>query len=748
MIEERKLPSAITRASCLSHWIVLPLLLLVSGTTAQAEERLWLTRNGEPGATLIGGGQDEYAVERLQRWFAERANVALRTAPADPARIPAAGTVILLGSAASNPMVAQLSQVLGLNLDPSDLTEQGYVARRLEHEGRQWLILAGGGRDGVIHAVADLMNLHLNAADGDVWVGALNTRQVPCLKYRWFWNWDNRMEWGGGGSVVLVPASVEGGSVSTKSTAAFLTDCKRCIDYMADHKFNGLILWGLLRDSHGGLEAAQEVCRYAARRGVRILPGVGTSGYNGYYYEGKNRFNIDHWLAQHPHLRAVKEDGAPYAALCPSKPANIRWLDDGAEWLFENLEIGGVNLEMGDFLVCYCQGCRQARAAIESSEPDYYKDMALSHSATLEKMRRLAPHAWLSYATYTGYTKLMETAPPAFLSMIPDSSICQWTLTGMARNWPADVCPTAKHNIRYLHWTNRSTQTENDFYLQRIHDICRKAAAAGLEGIDTYGELGADRLNVELAYLAWEAFLWQPEMTMDQFAQRYLGRLYGGAAAARELARLVPTIRTRNLRSDASNMAQAIRMAQAARELSTPSGLQRWDKLIANLQRTHDALQERYEGPMARAGRKIPVLSVTASDEDEKRRYLAQNAIDSRIDEPKDCWLTQAITPEKANQPRTEWLELRLAKPTKINRVAIFHQIDRRYSRALDYAVSIRRDGKWKPVVTVKDNAHIGWVGHAFDEVTTSAIRLVITRATHWQRMGLGEIEILMSQEK
>ncbi len=709
---------------------------------------MWLARDGKACATLVGSGQDEYAVERLQRWFPEQANVTLDTAPADPARIPTTGTTILLGSAASNPLVAEFGQRLGLNLDPSDLTEQGYVAHRAELDGRQWLLLAGGGRDGVIHAVADLMNLHLNAADGDVWIDTLSTRQIPRFKYRWFWNWDNRMEWGGGGSVVSVPASVEGGSTSTKSTAAFLTDCKRSIDYMADHKFNGLIVWGLLRDSHGGLKAAQEVCRYATRRGVRILPGVGTSGYNGYYYEGKNCFNIDHWLAQNPHLRAVKEDGTPYGALCPSNPANMRWLDDGAEWLFENLEIGGVNLEMGDFLVCYCQDCREARAAIRSSEPDYYKDMALSHSVTLEKMRRLAPHAWLSYATYTGYTKQMETAPPAFLAMIPDSSICQWTLTGMARNWPAEARPTAKHNIGYLHWCNRSTQTEDDFYVQRIRDVCRKAAAAGLEGIDTYGELGADRLNVELAYLAWEAFLWQPEMTMDQFAEGYVARLYGGATAARELTKLIPMIRTRNLRSDANNMAQAIRMAQAARALSAPAGYERWDKLIDNLQHTHDALEERYEGPMARAGRKIPVVSVAASDEDEKRGYLAGNAIDGRTDEPKGCWLTQAITPDQANQPRTEWLELQLAKPTKINRVAIFHQIDRRYSRSLDYIVSVRRDGKWTPVVTVKDNPRIGWVGHPFDEVTTDAIRVVITRATHWQRMGLGEIEILMSQQR
>ena len=63
--------------------------------------------------------------------------------------------------------------------------------------------------------------------------------------------------------------------------------------------------------------------------------------------------------------------------------------------------------------------------------------MAISHMVTLQTMRRLAPDAWLSYATYTGYTADMVRTPPKFLSMIPNDAICQWTLTQMARRWPA-----------------------------------------------------------------------------------------------------------------------------------------------------------------------------------------------------------------------------------------------------------------------------------------------------------------------
>ena len=353
---------------------------------------------------------------------------------------------------------------------------------------------------------------------------------------------------------------------------------------MADHKFNGLIIWGFLRDSHGGVEASRELCDYAARRGVRVLPGVGTSGYGGYYYEGQAQYSVKDWLSKHPELRAIKKDGTPYEALCPSNPANKKWLDDGAEWLFKTFQIGGVNLEMGDFLVCHCDGCRQARAKIKSSEPDYYKDMALSHMVTLKKMREVAPSAWLSYATYTGYTKKMETQPPKFLSMIPEDSLCQWTLRSMARRWPSDVRPMAKHNIGYLHWCNISTRTQDDFYLHRVRDICRNAAAAGFEGLDTYGELAGNKLNAEIFYLAWEAFLWQPEMTIETFAEQRLSRLYGGVAAARALPRIIPLIRTRKSRENADRLAKAIELSRAARKVSSPAGHKRWDELIRVLE--------------------------------------------------------------------------------------------------------------------------------------------------------------------
>src|SRR4029079_6562753 len=76
------------------------------------------------------------------------------------------------------------------------------------------------------------------------------------------------------------------------------------IDFMSLNRISGVTIYGFLRDSHGGIEAAQEICRYANERGVRILPGIGINSYGGIYWEGNHRYNLSNWLQQNPTLRA------------------------------------------------------------------------------------------------------------------------------------------------------------------------------------------------------------------------------------------------------------------------------------------------------------------------------------------------------------------------------------------------------------------------------------------------------------
>ncbi|NLY01584.1 MAG: hypothetical protein GXY83_36320 [Rhodopirellula sp.] len=721
------------------------ILGLTFGRTAPCRADLpFLVLGGaQPACTMVRGQTDDFAAERLQSWLTDRcgANVAVVVAGEQP--LPDGGCLILLGTAESNPALRRIAAEAKLDITTAALTDQGYLAKTLRHDGRDCLVLAGGGRDGVLYAVTDLINWRLACDEDGIRIPPLDVREIPRFKYRWFWNWDHRMDWGGAGRV---GSAMGGGGTFSKEPEAFLVDGKNCVDYMADHKFNGLILWGFLRDTHGGIEATQELCRYANLRGVRILPGVGTSGYAGYYFEGDHPYNADTWIKAHPELRAVDRNGKPHNAPCPSKKANQDWLDEGAKWIFKTFEIGGVNLEMGDFFVCYCNDCTHARAAIRSDEPDYYKDMAVSHMVTLKTMRSLAPDAWLSYATYTGYTAEMMADPPQFLSMIPDDAICQWTLTGMAPRWPAEVRPMARHNIGYLHWCNSSTHTEDDFYLQRVRNICRDAASVGIEGLDTYGELSAEKPNAELFYLAWEAFLWNPEMTIEEFADERLSQLYGGKGPARTLLEIIPLVRTAKDREQIENLVAARKLADSARQAAAAEGHARWSRLISYLDRQEQAEREKLaelkrREVEARRGRQVEIAKVAGSDEDPGRGWSAAKAVDGSVKEPEGYWLTQRNAPQQA------WLELTLSGPARIDRVALFHQLNPGHYRSLDYTVSIRTAGGWEQVVTVKDNQQAGWVGHTFEPVVTDAVRLQITRSAYGDRMGVGEIELRMLEE-
>jgi hypothetical protein len=220
-----------------------------------------------------------------------------------------------------------------------------------------------------------------------------------------------------------------------------------------------------------------------------------------------------------------------------------------------------------------------------------------------------------------------------------------------------------------------------------------------------------------------------------------LGRLYGGPAAAGFLPQIIPLVRTDRDRQDPARCAQAVQLAHLARRASSPDGLQRWDRLLARLEKHEQAAwqliqQRRRQEAAARAGQKIAVLSVKASDEDSPRGWIAAKAIDGNVDEPGGYWLT------KKSHPRQAWLELTLARLAKISRVVLFHQLNPGHYRSLDYSISARIDGKWQSLVSVKDNQQAGWVAHQFPEVLTSAVRLEITRSAYGDRMGVGEIEL------
>jgi hypothetical protein len=525
----------------------------------------------DPGraAQVISGPQDlpaaEYFASAFEQLTGQRLNVATEL-PSDYR------PVVLIGDAEASLEVRRLA---GTRL--SRLQRDGILILSANDDKRPVLVVAGGSRAATPGAVGELLNFHLDAGPGRAHAPTLDLVENPALPYRILWTWDFKMIWARG---VRGEQHHGANNPYMKRPEDFLNDYRRAADFIGEHKLNGLIVWGLLRERHGGISSARSVVDYAAQRGVRLLAGIGTSHYGGFYYEGRHRFNVDTWLEQgRAELRYLDANNNRLKnTLCPSQPENQEWLRDGTRWLFQEFpELGGLNLENGDFMACQCGDCRRNRQKPEN-DPNYYYDMMVTQVPIIEEARKATPDAWMTYATYTGFDpnglwahtdrSLAKDTTPRFVALYPESAICQWTLTGMVggwgrlpeaelrARWPHGLRSPIKHAIGLLHqgssdvgsemWWTRSARNNNTGerfveISELIRYTCQRCSEEGLEGVEITGEVGDGSPANELNYLALEEFTWHPHRSMRQFVRSRLAKLYGGPDEAERYVNFVRT---------------------------------------------------------------------------------------------------------------------------------------------------------------------------------------------------------------
>lgn len=378
------------------------------------------------------------------------------------------------------------------------------------------------------------------------------------LSTNYFWTWDHSTNW-----VLDDPGLQDFGcsNLYLKKPETYVEDYRRLTDRAARDGIGGILIWGFVRDSHGGVPAAQEVARYAASRGVRIMPGLGTTAYGGAYYEGEHEFNQKTFLAAHPDCAHVSKEGEKTNCLCPTHPDVIDWMKRGAEWLMETFEIGGVNLENGDFLTCYCDRCRERRSQLSPGEPAYFQDQLAGYAPCMEALASYLDERWITYATYAGFnTRSVESdAPhgtdgmgshaPLFVEALPPEAICQWTLTGMVRpeplplnaylddgapeavydnpNWPRGLRPPTRRSAGFLHQGSQWRDSRYKIIISVLKEGCLRAAEEGLEGISIHGEMTDRYIPWWLNYQAFSHFTARPRDTLREFADARLAPVLG-----------------------------------------------------------------------------------------------------------------------------------------------------------------------------------------------------------------------------
>ena len=143
-----------------------------------------------------------------------------------------------------------------------DLEEGAFRITVGQRDGIPLVNVTGGPFSGTIYGVEQLVQ-RLAAVDAKgVTVSSGTFESAPGLTYRTFWTWDHSTNWD------LEQIGMQEIGVFNpygKPPDGFLADYTRLVDFMSRNCIPAVVIYGMFRDSHGGVEAAQALCRYADR---------------------------------------------------------------------------------------------------------------------------------------------------------------------------------------------------------------------------------------------------------------------------------------------------------------------------------------------------------------------------------------------------------------------------------------------------------------------------------------------------
>jgi hypothetical protein len=445
----------------------------------------------------------------------------------------------------------------------------------------------------VIYAAGEL----LRAGGAGVRLAAGSIAASPALAHRTLWTWDHSTNWelgqiGHQETGVFNPYG--------KPPEGFLADYRRLVDFASEQRIAAVVVYGFLRDAHGGVEAARELCRYANERGVRIMPGIAIGAYGGVYWEGAHRYNLATWLRENPQFATDFERDIGFQiadldfplsfprsdytrAACPSRPETMEWMTEAVAWLAETFEIGGINIESGDYGVCGCERCvarrgeRDDPARRGAGESWSHADMADNFPALAEAANGRRDDLWL-LSELQWDNMLDDSAHAAQRRPRPAGAIYQHTLNRsywrrLRERLTADdvaALPTQPNVLRCqfgCQWNGDRRTERYAFNAPDFAELAQFAHATGMRGLTIWGEVSPFHVTAELGYRAFARFSYDGTMTWERFMAEEAAPLLGGRAAAdgfvaiaRELdgAPVLDPERLARLRAEADDAARGL----------------------------------------------------------------------------------------------------------------------------------------------------------------------------------------------
>ena len=432
------------------------------------------------------------------------------------------------------------------------------------------------------------------------------TKPEPTITARLFWTWDHSTEW-----VLNRPGAQTLGAsnVYTRHPEVFVEDYTKLLTWCGRHGIDAVVVWGLLRDTHEGVESAKRLCDVAAQQGVRLLCGVGLNAYGGVYYEGSSRYALEQHLRAHPELMGVDANGTPMVKdfglggrkktyhACPSRRENQDFAVESLRWLFDNVPLGGVQMESGDTGVCQCKLCKERRQHPAGSYS--WEDMALVYPRAAEAIRSVAPDAWIVCETYShpepfagpgehpGFGQGKTAWADECLTQFPEGIFVQWVCDQYVSPQRAELTWTEagtvsreRHrNIMRAHFSTYWGGTRGELAIDWIAEMVQQSLSHGFDAVSLFGEVSPFHTGAELNYLALEnhGSAANPTADPDVFLREVAAPLLGGESHAQDYLKYA------RLKNDQSRLPEALADIYKRCGQLPPAAARRWAWLASYL---------------------------------------------------------------------------------------------------------------------------------------------------------------------
>ncbi|MFA6104278.1 MAG: hypothetical protein WCV67_19165 [Victivallaceae bacterium] len=241
---------------------------------------------------------------------------------------------------------------------------------------------------------------------------------------RVWWTWDIRMHWDHGFSF---------------SDESYLGNYRQAVDAAKRYGVEAIVIWGFLREVHGGTHAAHKLLDYARSRGVEVYPGFGVDSYGGAFYQGDSPYSLDSFIERYPEAQAIDQDGklrshrwpmndfSARKTCCPSYQPAMDFYFRAVEWIMREFDLKGIQIEQGDCGHCYCQRCQET--FLDTSLRSDMFDLNISRNRLLPVINRaldIRPDLTVIVETYSGMEPEKIVLADEQFRSYPESVFLSW----------------------------------------------------------------------------------------------------------------------------------------------------------------------------------------------------------------------------------------------------------------------------------------------------------------------------------